>query len=345
MLFELSPYLPPVSQLALSPFELFREPLVVIGILDSSEYSCFRSTETQKNHDAGNIQDGVSPSETLDNALLELKENYSKALVHYLLLLGIEKDEGLSQYPRNVRAMPSALATDSIETREFFVELTSLLLDGMVSYSKTIQALPTIPSPKFSSAISESDPAPGWPVGQDYGMMHSDESSASSKPMALTEKVTLTHPLSITSIQTSKSNSKGSAKIGHAEVAPHRPEYKVPAITFEEMNDPSISISSASQRSVAAPKTIEAESKKINVQGFGSGSLNERVRDIGQARISAVVGQLLLVSGHWSEALNETLKSVVKCKFFDEYLWYAKGLETILVCLLMQVWAGHALKV
>lgn len=117
-----------------------------------------------------------------------------------------------------------------------------------------------------------------------------------------------------------------------------------PATTFEEMTN-SLMTSNLAAKQEVERNASNVESKKIPVQGFGSGSRSERARDIGQARTSSIIGQLYLLSGHWPEALDESTKSVTKCKLLDEYLWHAKGLETILICLLLQAWAGHELKV
>ena len=342
--------MPSVSQLALSPFELFREPLVVIGILDSSEYSYLHSTETQKEEEDDDDDDDddspkdLSPFNMLDNALAELKEKYSKALVHYLLLCDIEKTKGLSKYPENVRAIPPVLSAGCSELENFLCELTSLLLDGMMSYSRTVQALHTIPSPPVRVAASEATTYAGWPLSPDYDMLHPDKFNVTRASIALNGVNTHNNPLS-TSIQADNGKNMGSAQNGQRRVLPNRSEHKMPATTFDEIDEFSTLTSSLSSKEFKGQGKFDTGSKKIDVQGFGSGSLSERVRNIGQARIGSVIGQLLLMSGHWSDALNETLQSVVKCKFFNDHLWHARGIETILICLLMQAWAGHELKV
>ena len=85
ILYDLSFSVPPTSHLELFPFEIFREPLVVIAIADGTELSKGpKSSES----DSGINRSDERP-EGLDELLEEMdvvRERNPRALVHQLLI-------------------------------------------------------------------------------------------------------------------------------------------------------------------------------------------------------------------------------------------------------------------
>ena len=335
--------MPSASHLALSPFELFREPLLVIGIIDGSEYKHLIPAKNKEADDTIHIQINQSLLEITTNALTELKEKYPRALVHHLLIFNLERTEDLLNLPENIKAIRLGTPASNFDVEEFFYEMTSLLLDEMASYSKTVQASHTISSPPASINIDGSVSYNAWPTSLTYSVSQV-EKTKSGQLFPISSSTSSQENILIIPAQVANT---GNARGLHDEqrkmsVPSNKNE---PATTFDEMANFSVMTSNSVSKQKPERNTSNVESKRISVQGFGSGSHSERTRDMRQARIGSIVGQLLLLSGNWSEALNESVQSIIKCKFLDDYLWYAKGLETILICLLMQAWSGHELKV
>src|SRR5689334_11601387 len=85
MIYDLVTHVPPPSHLALSPFDLYREPLAVIALADGTELD---QGTFNKRHSAN----GTGPStaekniRTLYQELEDLRDNYPKALVHQVLV-------------------------------------------------------------------------------------------------------------------------------------------------------------------------------------------------------------------------------------------------------------------
>ena len=316
---------------------------MVIGIVDGGEYSDLHPAENKEDKDKSDVQGNQSLIHTIKNALTELKENYSKALVHYLLIFDFERTRGHSNLPENVKTIPLTTPASNSNLKEFFYEMTSLLLDEIASYLKTVQALHTVPSPPVSINLDGSVSYNGWPTSLNYNVSQAEKTklgqlfSVSSDASAQEDML---------GISTEAANT-GNKRITHDEQRKMQvpPDKNDPATTFDEMTNSLSMTANLATKQKLERDVNNVELEKIPVQGFGSGSLSERARDMTQARIDSITGQLLLISGHWSEALYETAQSVIKCKFLDDYLWHAKGLEIILTCLLMQAWAGHKLKV
>src|SRR5712664_2298451 len=87
ILYDLITHYPQHSHVALSPFELYREPLVIIAIADGTELD-----HAPIGGHYRSLANGASKSPAeenllqLDQDLQSLKERYPKALVHQLLL-------------------------------------------------------------------------------------------------------------------------------------------------------------------------------------------------------------------------------------------------------------------
>ena len=79
--------------------------------------------------------------------------------------------------------------------------------------------------------------------------------------------------------------------------------------------------------------------------GFGASSLGERERNKGKGRIGIVVGAMYLLAGRWPDAAKELVQSAALARASSDYLWHAKALDYILVCLLMFAWAGMDFRV
>jgi hypothetical protein len=79
---------------------------------------------------------------------------------------------------------------------------------------------------------------------------------------------------------------------------------------------------------------------RVSVHGFGPGGVSERARNKGRGRVGIVIGTLHMCAGRWQDALKELVENTSRARTFGDHLWHAKGLENILVCLLLFAWSG-----
>jgi hypothetical protein len=74
-------------------------------------------------------------------------------------------------------------------------------------------------------------------------------------------------------------------------------------------------------------------------QGFGSNNSQEKLRARGKARVGIVIGSIQMMAGQWVDAQKALVDHTSKARSLVDNIWTAKGLEMILVCLLLQAWA------
>ena len=72
-----------------------------------------------------------------------------------------------------------------------------------------------------------------------------------------------------------------------------------------------------------------------------SDSLNasDRAANRLRARQGVITGTLYLLAGRWADALRELVESTTRARVYNDHVWQAKGLENILVTMLLLSWA------
>ena len=153
VLYDLSATLPPPSHLALVPFEIYREPLVVVGIADGRNLEVDGAKERHLGQGPnparffeGNACHG-SALELLSRDLDEMQQEYSRALVHQVLVF----DHDIMPLPKGIHPVPSPEKSRTTTVKTVMCDLTSRLLGEMTTYAKSLQALPSLDSPKVPS--------------------------------------------------------------------------------------------------------------------------------------------------------------------------------------------------
>ncbi|TKA67638.1 hypothetical protein B0A49_09697 [Cryomyces minteri] len=109
LLYDLSTSMPPPSHLSLSPFELYREPMMAIGIADSEEYHGQESNENDHDgHEGSRGEMARSPRDAseLAEVVSDLREQYPKMLVHQLLLFDQAQTSDNSWVPEGAIIVP-----------------------------------------------------------------------------------------------------------------------------------------------------------------------------------------------------------------------------------------------
>lgn len=297
LLYCFSAAVPSEQQLQLSPFELFREPLVVIGVVDVLQ------------------GDEGSNQKELENAAVYLKEKHPRVVQRQLVVLS--DDEAEISSTSNAIRVANLQRTDDASLRNAVRELSARFLVEFKTYAEALQALPTISTPgqtarslQRTTSLRESEKRP---------------SSGQSTPIARVSSPT-------------------------DECSPARKATPLPATSFDQIPSANASSASysrpesrASNHSVSGKIKDGARSRsqdRFSVQGFGSSTSQEKTRARGKARVGAVLGSVYMMAGHWSEALRLLAEHTAKLRSLSDHLWHAKGLENMMVCMILLAWAG-----
>ncbi|KKY28707.1 putative hypercellular protein [Diplodia seriata] len=93
VLYYFTTSMPPASYISLSPFELCREPLMVLGVADGEEYQ--EALDSEGANAAADKTNTALKREELNEVVDVMREEYPRAVVHKLLLF----DCGLPSLP------------------------------------------------------------------------------------------------------------------------------------------------------------------------------------------------------------------------------------------------------
>ncbi|PGH04766.1 hypothetical protein AJ79_06988 [Helicocarpus griseus UAMH5409] len=323
IVYDLSISVPPISHLDLFPFEIFREPLVIVAIADGTELAGLaegpdapsqaisNGTKTTKYPDVEGLQG-------LQQELEALKEDYPRSLVHQLLVFDYGGVQNLITGPDHVVWVPRPEAARSTTVRTVMCDITSRLLGELSALAESMQEWPTIESPKASS----------------WGPRRTPE----ARPDKLQHRMTMPAQLpgaNGTLSPTSDTNFQPA-------------EHDSPT-TFDEITR-SIQLSNrvtSSVKSSSTPGSKEHSRERLSVQGLGfvGASASERIKNRVKGRLNIVMGTLFLQAGRWPDALKELVEGASIARANSDYIWHAKALESILQCLLMLGWAGMDFKI
>lgn len=306
ILYDLSFSVPPTSHLELFPFDIYREPLVIIAIADGEELR--QSSEANAKHPT---------PEGLDQLLEELdavKERHPRALVNQLLVFDYEGLEKLTNGPDNVLWVPGPQASKATTMKTVLCDITSVLLSELDEFAKTIQSIPTIESPKASS----------------WGPHRNPE--LRPRPVdRLLNRMTLPAQLP------PNANGAPETPLSSNASSPAPSDHETPT-TFDEITR-SIHVSRTNSGgrspSIASPK--EHSRDRMSVSGL---SATDRTKNRIKGRAGVVIGTLFLQAGRWPDAVKELSEAANNARAGSDYVWHGKALESILLCLVMLGWAG-----
>ena len=344
VLYDLSTTLSPPSHSALAPFEIYREPLVVVGIADgkglvadiAKENHSRRETESSsgiEEHDSNS-----NATESLSRDLHDIQREYSRALVHQLLVF----DHDTSPLPKGVHPVPSPERSRTTTVKTVMCDLTSRLLAEMTTYAKSLQALPTLESPRVptgSAVLNGSVSA--LPAHMAGSSRHGSviENPRSFSPVD--DRPNPSHRMSMPAHMPSGPGSRSSTPDSRATSPPNG--VRTPPTTFHEINGSSVSQSPPKSSSHMTSRAGSRD--RVSANGNGAGSLGERERNKGKGRIGVVIGAMYLLAGRWPDAVKELVQSATIARGNSDYIWHAKAMDYVLVCLLMYAWAGMDFRV
>jgi hypothetical protein len=345
LLYDLSTSLPPVSHLSLSPFEQFREPLLIIGIGDASEYPWLDSSRVSNGAAQTTPITGRSEEEGVDEiqaAVEDIREQYSRAYLHSLMLFDSETQDTHPRLPPETIFIPPTSKLKTTTMKTVMCDLTATLLAEMTTLARSIQALPTVASPASQTGVGGSTPS--W-ASSDHSLQSSRRSSqtpSASRPASpLSGAQKDAHRMSMPVLP---SGSGGALTVEDPRAgSPSTQGTRTPPTTFDEISG--VNAANAlhqvnSNTSKASAATKDSASDRVSIHGFGSGGVGERARNKGRGRVSIVVGTLYMCAGQWNDAIRELVEGATKARALSDHLWHAKALENIMVCLLLFAWSG-----
>lgn len=340
LLYDLSTSLPSASQLSLSPFEQFREPLLVIGISDATEYPWLDQSRAED--DSSPSEPAVDDEEALEltSATEDLREQFPKAYHHCLMVFESTSQSRHPRLPLETLLVPPTEQLKTTTIKTIMCDLTSTLLAELTALARSMHVLPTIASP--ASHSGSVDNAPSWA---------SPESGTAQFSRRASQTPTASRPESPVSGAQSKDLHRMSMPVLPSSTggplttedprasSPSTLGTRTPPTTFDEIsgvNPPT----SPPRNSVVSTKTRDASADRVSIQGFGSGGVGERARNKGRGRVSIVIGSLYMCAGNWYEALKELIDGATRARAYSDHLWQAKALENIMVCLVLFAWSG-----
>jgi trafficking protein particle complex subunit 9 len=333
VIYDLSTSFPPPSHLALAPFELYREPLIVIGIADhaSIEAPLGHETEISVKGGVSNLvrADSRDLVDVLSPVLGELQVEFPRALVHELLIF--DQNDSSIQFPDGMIAVPSLESSKTTTMKTVMCDLTSHLLAEMTTYAKSLQALPMIESPRQGSS-------PATPNGHASGLAAKMGFLAETSPQPFLEGQH-GRTLSRTTIPShmAMESRSGAFKLENRSAA-SSDGTRTPPTTFDEIAVGSMNTSAiySSTPDIKRPRSQD----KVSMHGFGAGSFGERERNKGKGRVGIIIGSIYLLAGRWPDALRELTENAIIAKTHNDHIWHAKALDYLIICLLMHAWAG-----
>ncbi|KAI1501125.1 Trs120-domain-containing protein [Biscogniauxia marginata] len=349
--YDLITYVPPPSHLALSPFDLFREPLALIAIADGKELESALFNKRQSSV-------GPAPTvterniRTLYQGLEELRDAYPKMLTHRILIFDYTPPaDNAITLPDEIKTIPPLEQSIRTTMRTIMCDISSLLLAEMTTLAKSFEAMtvidtpgqtPTRPGPNGAGSWTSDDMNPAARRNSQFALSSITRSS-STGGAADRSHARMSMPVPFKSLPFGSNSSTPSAR----PTTPVRSGLSNPATTFDDIpqaNGGSSDVSSpdhkASSRAEITEGLKSSQQDRVSVQGFGPGGLNERWRNKGKGRVLVLLGSLYLQAGRWPDALKELTEGATVAKSINDHLWHGKALELITACLILLGWAG-----
>lgn len=329
VVYDLSTTLPPASHLALTAFEIYRQPFVVIGIIDGQQRNDSEGVTSADLQEEGCVS--VSDSESLQRSLDNIRSDFQEAFLYQLFVFDSE-DVDLD-VPRDVVCVPRLEKSRSTTVKTIMCDLTSKLLGEMAPFAKQLQTQPSLESPKAFQSMNT-------PTGLSSALLNRQNISSgiedrarSSSPAGDAAKSS--HRASLPARMLSNKGSR-----------PPTPAGRMPSPPYGD----TASREEASRRSQSrtrrpSAERPRAESQDRGVQQYESSNIRERERIRGRSRIGVVVGSMYLLAGRWPDAVKELVQSANAARANSDYVWQAKALDYLLVCHLMYAWAGMDFRV
>ncbi|PQE13861.1 hypothetical protein CJF30_00006682 [Rutstroemia sp. NJR-2017a BBW] len=350
IVYDLTTHYPPPSHTALSPFELYREPLVIIALADGAElqHTSYKDTNGATVNGGGISRLDQNVRELYQD-LEDLRDRYTKALVHQVLVFDYKHEGSAAPLPEGLIPIPTPAQCGITTMKTMMCDISALLLAEMTTSARALQALSTIESPSLTLASSQYN-GNNWAIGSpDAGpsrrssqmsqiSLPRDDSRSGSPATAIDRNNhRMSMPAQLRSTGSESGNSSPLGRSGSPATTTTRTES---ATTFDDIVGPDNTLSIKNLPARLGTPNRESSRDRLSMVGFGSGSVSERSRNKGKSRVGIVLGSMYMMAGRWNDALRESVENAAIAKANLDHLWHAKALDNILVSILMLAWAG-----
>lgn len=311
----------------------------MIGIFDAEQI------RTRARHDGIRAVDHSGDLDELQDeiraGLERLRMENPRAVVVQPVLFDFIADSQSATLPE-VLTVPPLEKSRSTTMKTVMCDVSARFLSELAVYSRKIQASEWISSPGLSSVLPVSHPLSRLSFAANDA---SDASLAYSKPDS--ERGSGSGRPSIASPRTSDSTIRPTTQ-GIAASQEQIDRSCSPAPSESALRDTG-SIKALESKNTTGPKPSNRAStvptlSRDSSRGRRSKQANalsvaERARNRLASRQGLILGSLYLLAGRWPDALKELVIHTARAKLYMDHIWYAKGLENILVTLLLLAWA------
>jgi trafficking protein particle complex subunit 9 len=330
MLFEFNAAAPTEAHLSLAPFELFREPSVVLGVADVEEYVYTDNSNTIT----------VERKQEFVDITNALRDKYPRSLLHRVILFEDPASDKAVNLDDDLFLIPRA-SKNPLDFSKVIQEISISLLLEWSSYAKSIQSLPSISSP----TVPKNQIAPAQWFGDDGQLRNRPGSqiteSSRSSPLPGSKEL---HRMSMPVFSSPSNNSSDRSLRADSPVTGRTPAKTFEEITATHLSGSTPSLDKANSRPGSLTPSREGRDK-VPVFGFGSDSLSERTRGKGRGRVGVVLASVYLQAGRWPDAFRESAESAMKSRSYGDHLWHAKSLENVVISMLLLLWSGMEFQV
>ena len=335
VMYDISSSFPSLSEAELVPFELYRLPLLAIGIADGGQLLQEQKITNPEERDTKMMHKNIAVA---SEHLAKLREDYPPALVHRILIFdGADIPQAL---PEDIAIVPPLARSTTTTVKTVMCDMTSVLLAEMTLYAKSLQSQSTIDTPRASAAAFANGNASALPYhinGSSRPASIGSGSQASSPALDARQSYRISMPTHVPSGTLSRSSTPAS------RTATPPSGRRTPPQPLEDKNGRTSAVSPP--RNIISDRARLGSQEQIATGGFGPGSLGERERIRGKARVSVLIGALYLLAGRWPDALKELSTGAVTARANSDYAWQAKAMDYLLVCLITCAWAGMDFRV
>ncbi|KHJ32495.1 putative hypercellular protein [Erysiphe necator] len=345
IVYDLTTFYPSYSCIALSPFELNREPIVIIGIADAAEIE-------QTACDGTNPPDGNEIQyermnlfiNELDEDFKCLKERYYKAILHRILLFDYVSQRPAVNLPEDIITVPPLEKCKRTTLKTIMCDISSRLLADMTILANSIQ------ESKSLESINSLRP------GQDISFTTLNKDQRSDVRSSSDEKKTagssgensalrfLDRSHSRSTMPIFRKDSRPSSASGRPRLPiNYRPSSShniLEGNSHTSQENPQSTQRMVMNRFHSTSATMDKNLDKNLILGFGSGSFNEHTINVEKCRKNIMIGSLYMLAGRWTDAIKEMTEGAIIAKNVLYHLWHARALENILVSVLMLAWCG-----
>lgn len=345
IVYDLTTFYPSYPCIALSPFELHREPIIIIGVADALEVE-------QNAYDGNNLSDSSEKkleqidlyTNVLDQDFKSLKERYYKAILHRILLFDYVSQKPVANLPEDIITVPPLENCKRTTLKTIMCDISSRLLADMTMLAKSIQESKSLEFINSLRSVQETSRT-AITLDQKFQVRNSsDERKASGNSGESSSLRFLDRNHSRTSMPIFKKDSRSSSASGRPKLPiNYRPSSS--HSNLENNSSGSQEGTQSTQRTVinrfhSASAALDKNSDRNTMIRFRSSSFNEHAVNIEKCRKFIMIGSLYMLAGRWTDAIKEMVEGATIAKNILYHLWHAKALENIVVSILMLAWCG-----